>query len=245
MFLDWELDAFDAPVGRRVAAGAATPPARGAAMTGTYCQLRPLTGADAAQLWPELGADEATWRYLPAGPWDSYAQFDSWIAAMAASGDPLFYAIIDHGGAVGLVAYLRMQVPARSIEVGWVTYSPRMRRSRVATETMYLMMRQAFELGFRRYEWKCNALNAPSIAAAHRLGFSFEGVFRDALVVKGRNRDTAWFSVRAEDWPALRPAFQAWLDPGNFDSDGRQRRRLSELTAPVVGDRWPNLTVRL
>jgi RimJ/RimL family protein N-acetyltransferase len=120
------------------------------------------------------------------------------------------------------------------IEVGGINYSPLLQRKPAATEAMYLMMRRAFELGYRRYEWKCDSLNAPSRAAAQRLGFSYEGVFRQAWVYKGRNRDTAWFSIIDGEWPALREAFERWLAPANFDANGRQRTGLSSLTAPLL-----------
>ena len=123
----------------------------------------------------------------------------------------------------------------RSIEVGHVNYSPLLQRTPAATEAMFLMMQRAFALGYRRYEWKCDALNAPSRATALRLGFSFEGVFRQATVYKGRNRDTAWFSIIDHEWPALEPAFQRWLAPANFDAHGAQRVRLSDLTAAALG----------
>jgi RimJ/RimL family protein N-acetyltransferase len=130
-----------------------------------------------------------------------------------------------------LGSYLRIEPAQGSVEVGHLQFSPLMQRTPVATEAMYLMMKHAFELGYRRYEWKCDSLNAGSRRAAARLGFTFEGIFRQAIVYKGRNRDTAWFSVLDSEWPALDAAFQAWLDPGNFDTDGRQRRSLAALRA--------------
>ena len=131
------------------------------------------------------------------------------------------------GRAVGVASYLRIDPAAGAIEVGHINFSPRLQRTRAATESMYLMMKRVFdELGYRRYEWKCDSLNAPSRAAALRLGFQFEGVFRQALVYKGRNRDTAWFSILDREWPALAAAFERWLDPANFDEAGRQRERL-------------------
>jgi RimJ/RimL family protein N-acetyltransferase len=150
--------------------------------------------------------------------------------------DPLFFAIVDAASAraVGLASYLRIDPFAGSIEVGHLRFSSLLQRRPAATEAMYLMMRNAFALGYRRYEWKCDALNAPSRAAALRLGLSFEGIFRRAVVVKGRNRDTAWFAATDGDWPALARAFERWLDPANFDAAGRQRVRLGELTAPLL-----------
>jgi RimJ/RimL family protein N-acetyltransferase len=136
--------------------------------------------------------------------------------------------------AVGVASYLRIDRPVGSIEVGHLRFSSLLQQTPAATEAMYLMMRHAFALGYRRYEWKCDALNAPSRAAAARLGLSFEGVFRQAVVYKGRNRDTAWFAATDRDWAALAPAFERWLDPANFDAQGRQRLRLSDLTASLL-----------
>jgi RimJ/RimL family protein N-acetyltransferase len=153
--------------------------------------------------------------------------------------DPLFHAVIDSATqkAVGVASYLRIDPASGSIEVGHIAYAPGLQRTPAATEAMVLMMQRAFELGYRRYEWKCDALNAPSRAAAQRLGLSFEGVFRQASLYKGRNRDTAWYAAIDQDWPALQAAFLRWLDPTNFDANGRQRTRLSDLTAPVVRQR--------
>jgi RimJ/RimL family protein N-acetyltransferase len=147
-----------------------------------------------------------------------------------------FLAIVDRaaGRALGVAAYMRIAAASGAIEVGHVHFSPLLQRARGATEAMYLMMQRAFALGYRRYEWKCDALNAPSRAAALRLGFSYEGIFRQATVYKGRNRDTAWFATIDADWPALAPAFEAWLNPANFDEAGRQRSRLSDLTRPLL-----------
>ncbi len=146
---------------------------------------------------------------------------------------PLFHAIHDESGApAGVAAFLRIDPVNGVIEVGHINFAPRLKRTRVATEAMYLMMRRVFEeLGYRRYEWKCDSLNAPSRAAATRFGFTFEGIFRQAIVYKGRNRDTAWFSIIDREWPAVKAAFEAWLDPSNFDEAGRQRAPLT--THPV------------
>jgi len=150
--------------------------------------------------------------------------------------DPLFFAVVDaaNGAAVGVASYLRIEPLFGSIEVGHLRFSARLQRRPAATEAMYLMMRRAFDLGYRRYEWKCDALNGPSRAAAQRLGLSFEGIFRQALVYKGRSRDTAWFATIDREWPALSEALTRWLDPLNFHPDGRQRVSLSELTKPLL-----------
>lgn len=251
MRIEYELDELGSPVGRSVVTTtSARLPDRDQHLEGDVCRLEPLDAdRHAADLWDAFADDTAghTWTYLGIGPFEGFDDFRAHLAQSADGFDPFFYAIIDKatGKATGYASYLRIDPGARSIEVGWITYSPRMQRSRLATDAMFVMMRNAFETGYRRYEWKCNALNAPSIAAAHRLGFSFEGLFRQALVVKGRNRDTAWFSVIDEDWPHLQAAFEEWLSPGNFDGAGVQQARLSALTSPYVRSRWPELSVDL
>lgn len=177
------------------------------------------------------------WTYLPYGPFESEAGYQSWLQGMATRKDPFFYTILDAatGRPLGLASYLRIDPANGCIEVGHLHFSPLLQRSPAATEAMFLMMQQAFALGYRRYEWKCDSLNAPSRAAALRLGFTFEGLFRQAVVVKGRNRDTAWFSITDQEWPALRQVFQHWLAPANFDAQGLQRERLSDLTAQAKG----------
>ena len=169
--------------------------------------------------------------YLLHGPFDTLDKYYEWTEQICCSSDPLFYAIIDRATnkALGIASYLRIDPKIGSIEVGHISYSPLLQRTPIATEAMFLMMKHAFTLGYRRYEWKCDALNAPSRSAAQRLGFSFEGIFRQATIVKGCNRDTAWFSVIDEEWPTLRDVYQRWLDPSNFDEAGKQRLRLSEI----------------
>jgi RimJ/RimL family protein N-acetyltransferase len=160
------------------------------------------------------------------------------MEATCSGDDPLFFTIIDATGQpAGVASYLRIAPASGSIEVGGIHFSPGLKRTPAATEAMYLMMERAFALGYRRYEWKCDALNAASRAAAQRLGLSFEGVFRQATVYKGRNRDTAWYAAIDSEWPALREAFLTWLAPGNFGGDGRQRIRLTELTGPLLKHR--------
>jgi RimJ/RimL family protein N-acetyltransferase len=184
---------------------------------------------------------------MPHGPFDAERDMAAWITGMEHSIDPLFYAIIDlaTNRAIGVAAYLRIDTLNRTVEVGWLTFSSLLRRSTLATEAMHLMARHAFDLGFRRYEWKCNALNAPSIAAAERLGFSFEGVFRNAVIVKGHNRDTAWFAMTDSDWSAIRTAQEEWLRADNFDDTGLQRTSLRDATLPLLHSHWPTLTVSI
>jgi RimJ/RimL family protein N-acetyltransferase len=206
-------------------------------MAGRYCRVEPLdVDRHAAALHEnnQRAADGRAWTYLGYGPFDTLDGYREWLTERARSDDPLFYAIADvtTGEALGLASYLRIDQANGAIEVGHLNFSPRLQRTRAATEAMFLMMRRAFdELGYRRYEWKCDSLNEPSRQAALRLGFSFEGIFRQAIVYKGRSRDTAWFSIVDGEWPALRAAYEHWLDPANFDDAGRQRRRLPDLIA--------------
>jgi RimJ/RimL family protein N-acetyltransferase len=211
-------------------------------MEGRFCRLEPLDPDRHAPALFEADAADAdgrSWTYLACGPFSDFPSYRAWLGANCLGDDPLFFAVIDtaDGQPAGLVSYLRIAPAAGSIEVGHIHYSPRLQRSPAATEAMYLMMKKAFESGYRRYEWKCDALNAASRAAAQRLGLSFEGVFRQATVYKGRNRDTAWYAAIDAEWPALREAFLAWLDPNNFDGTGHQRVRLSDLTRPILNRR--------
>jgi len=202
-------------------------------MGGQYCRLEPMHERFAHELYTAASHDPdgRTWTYLPYGPFASEDDLRSWLTRECRSDDPLFFVIVDAstGRAVGQASYLNIKPGQGSIEVGHVYFSPLMQRTRVATEAMYLMMRRAFETGYRRYEWKCDALNAPSRAAAERFGFSYEGIFRQATVTKGRNRDTAWYAAIDRDWPLLSAAFEAWLAPENFDASGQQRRRLESF----------------
>jgi len=177
------------------------------------------------------GADEL-WQFLPYGPFDTEKAFTEWVAECAASKDPLFYAIVDRTSnvALGQGSLMRMAPQHGVIEVGHLLFTPRLQRTRQATEAIYLWARYAFDdLGNRRLEWKCNALNLPSRRAAERFGFTFEGQFRRHMVVKGRNRDTAWYSITDDEWPTRRAAFEAWLATDNFDASGRQRRSLADI----------------
>jgi RimJ/RimL family protein N-acetyltransferase len=215
------------------------PPPPREPIAGRFCRVEPLDAArHAGDLFAAnaLDAENRMWTYLAYGPFATAAEYYEWAAARQQSADPLFHAIVDQasGQAVGVASYLRIEPAAGSIEVGHIAFSPRLQRTPAATEAMYLMMRRAFELGYRRYEWKCDALNAPSRAAAQRLGLSFEGVFRQAIVYKRRNRDTAWYAAIDREWPALQAAFERWLVPSNFDEQGRQRERLADLTGPIL-----------
>lgn len=224
-----------------------TPPAHPSRepMEGRLCRLEPLDADLHAEPLFKANAEDAdgrSWTYLPYGPFDSLEEYAAWMASVSRNADPLFFAICrrSDGKPVGVASYLRIAPASGSIEVGHIHYSEQLKRSPMATEAMFLMMQHAFELGYRRYEWKCDALNAASRAAARRLGFSFEGVFRQATVYKGRNRDTAWYAVIDADWPALCQTLTRWLGPANFDEDGRQRIGLSELTAPLLKGSGPS-----
>jgi RimJ/RimL family protein N-acetyltransferase len=233
----------DARLGVPVPGWTPPPPPQRAPMTGRYVGLAPLAPAHAGALHEANSASDAIWDYLPYGPFPGPAAYRDWVAAMAGQDDPLFFAIrnLETGRWCGVASYLRIAPEVGSIEVGHINFAPELQHSRAATEAMHLMMAHAFGLGYRRYEWKCNALNLGSRRAAQRLGFSYEGVFRQAAVVKGRNRDTAWFAVIDAEWPRLNGAFEAWLDPSNFDDRGAQKVRLSHLTAPILVARDPAL----
>lgn len=215
------------------------PPPR-AAMAGRACTVRPLDAKlDARALFDSyrLDATGANWTYLAHGPYSRFEDFNAWAETAAAGEDPLFHAVLDNSGrAIGVASYLRIDPPVGVIEVGHINFSPALQQSVASTEAMYLMMRRVFdELGYRRYEWKCDALNAPSRRAAERLGFVFEGVFRQATIYKGRNRDTAWYSILDREWPMARAGFERWLDPSNFNAQGRQRMSLAACRASGAG----------
>jgi RimJ/RimL family protein N-acetyltransferase len=208
----------------------------GEGLTGRYARLEALDAdRHAALLFKAFDGHDAVWTYMPDGPFASAAQFHRWMREATARNDILFYAIVDQvtGEYGGFASYLRMKPASGSIEVGYIAMAPQLQRTRAATEAIYLMMKWAFEAGYRRFEWKCDALNAASRRAAQRFGLSYEGVFRQATVVKGRNRDTAWFAAIDAEWPALKEAFEVWLSPANFDAHGQQRERLSDLTSLV------------
>lgn len=234
-----EKNEYDQTVGPSLATWQAPPAPPPRQLDGRRVLLAPLCSTTHAEdLYAANSRDSGTqaWTYLPYGPFPSLPDYAAFLSQSAASDSEVFYAIVDKstGKAVGVAAYLSVVPTSGSVEVGHLKFSAPLQRRPQATEAMYLMMRQAFELGYRRYEWKCDALNAPSRAAAERLGFQFEGVFRQHRVVKGRNRDTAWFSVLHSEWPALQLAFESWLAPDNFDSKGQQRRSLqSYRLAPI------------
>lgn len=206
-------------------------------MAGRYCRLEPLDAdrhGEALYAAFSQAADDSDWTYMATGPFADQASYLAYVRHVQTGDDPQHFAVVDmsSGRAIGTIAAMRIDPANGVIEVGSVTYSDLLKRTPAATEAQYLLMRRAFDqLGYRRYEWKCDSLNAPSRAAAERLGFQFEGVFRQAIVYKGRNRDTAWFSIIDSEWPGIRRGFEQWLAPENFDEQGRQRRRLPDMIA--------------
>ena len=227
----------DRPVGAPVPGWTPPPAPPRIALEGRYVLVEPIDpGRHAADLFEANAVSDEIWDYLPYGPFDTVDAYRAWLARDCMGDDPLYHAIIDlaDGKAKGVASYLRITPASGSIEVGHINYSKPLQRTRAGTEAMHLMMKNAFGLGYRRYEWKCDALNAPSRRLARRLGLSYEGIFRQATVVKGRNRDTAWFAAIDKEWPALDAAFSEWLDPANFDADGRQKTSLSALTKPIL-----------
>jgi len=206
-------------------------------LIGHTCRIEPVdVERHADDLFTAYNAapDDRDWTYLPSERPTNKAAFADYLASMAASSDPLHYAVVDSdvGKAVGTAAYMRINPENGVIEIGFIRWSPLMQRRVIGTAAVYLMMRQVFdELGYRRYEWKCDSLNERSRTAAIRYGFKFEGIFRNATIVKNRSRDTAWFSITGDEWPSVKAAFEEWLSPLNFDDKGRQRSTLADLRA--------------
>ncbi len=207
---------------------------------GRLCRLEPLDSdchANALYAAFSKDSDNHNWTYLPYGPFDNFESFESWLRDVKRGDDLFFHAVIDlrTEEAVGIASYLRINPDDGVIEVGHIHFSPLLQRTTLATEAMFLMMSRVFdELGYRRYEWKCDALNEPSRKAALRLGFSFEGIFRQATMYKGRNRDTAWYAIIDKDWPNIRRAYDSWLDLDNFDAEGHQKKPLSDFIKKLV-----------
>lgn len=223
--------------------GPASAPSR-ITLKGDAVTLRPLQTEHAAALYRTIGGHDnhRTWTYIADGPFDSIEAFESSIASKAQSPDPLFFTAFDNrqDSAIGHAALMRIDTKSRSIEVGNIVYSPSVQRSTITTETIYLFAKHVFnDLGYRRFEWKCDNLNLPSKRAAVRFGFCFEGIFRKHIVYKNRSRDTAWFSIVDSDWPVVQKAFEAWLDESNFDANGCQKRRLEDLRESLPSSKGP------
>lgn len=236
----------DQQAGQEIGAIVAGPPARRperVRLEGRHIHVVPFEvdqHADALYAASHGPGRAQLWTYLFPEPYPDLDAFRTAYTQAAALQDPLLFALVsaDTGTVLGHATYMRIEPVHRVIEVGNILYTPALQRTPAATEAMYLMARHVFEdLGYRRYEWKCNALNAPSQAAARRFGFTFEGVFRQHMIVKGRNRDTAWFSLLDSEWPLAKRAFEAWLAPDNFDAEGRQKERLDSLRARLGGER--------
>ncbi len=214
-------------------------------LTGQYAQLE-LLSADkhAGEIHRFNSVDDSIWDYMAVGPFASAAGYHRWVRKVENKPDPVFYAIknLETGHFEGVASYMRIKPTAGVIEVGSICYSPALQKTRAATEAMFLMMQWAFEAGYRRYEWKCDARNTGSRRAAQRFGFSYEGIFRQHMVIKNRNRDTAWFAAIDSEWPALKSAYHTWLLPQNFDVNGQQIESLADLTRLVQLSKDPDLS---
>jgi RimJ/RimL family protein N-acetyltransferase len=233
------LNEHGQPIGPALSDWTAPPHPPATILQGRYCRLEPIDpDRHAPDLFTagQLDREGRNWTYLSDGPFETFAEYRAWMDRTCLGSDPQFYAIVDQasGKAAGLGGYLRITPAHGVIEIGHLNFSPLLQGTRLATEAIYLWIAHAFELGYRRCEWKCDSLNAPSRKAALRFGFRFEGIFEQAVIYKGRSRDTAWFAITDKCWPALRDAFQQFLAPENFDADGRQRLRLSDLTAAIM-----------
>jgi RimJ/RimL family protein N-acetyltransferase len=216
------------PVGDAVDATPAPMPGA-VTLKGRYGTVERLDAAKhSASLWAAMGGHDHIWTYIPAAPSVDQVAFRDYIKSCAGNTERIFYAITDAGDrALGFLSLMEIRPAMRVIEVGNIVYSPSLQRTPLGTEAQYLIARYAIEtLGYRRYEWKCDSLNAPSKRAAERYGFTYEGTFRQHMIVKGRNRDTAWFSILGSEWPTRKVAFERWLAPENFDSNGRQKTKL-------------------
>ncbi|HRD77351.1 MAG TPA: GNAT family protein [Hyphomicrobiaceae bacterium] len=230
------------PIGPRVTPGGPARRPERVVLDGRYCRLEPLEAdrhADELFLASTPPDAVARFQYLPVAAPATRADFDAWVASSATAVDRLYFAVVDKrsGAVAGRQSLMRIDPANRSIEIGDIYWGPAIARSPVTTEANFLFARYAFDtLGYWRYEWKCNALNGPSRQSAERFGFTYEGLFRRSTIVRGRTRDTTWFAMIAEEWPALRTAYETWLAPENFDGHGGQRQRLSDLTRAALAE---------
>lgn len=229
------MDAGSSSLGRFVAGFILPPHPNAPVLQGKFARLERFDPTHAAGLFDAYIGHDTLWDYMPYGPFHAASAYHRWAKETALGDDPLFYAIRDvaTGHLGGVASYLNIVSAHCSIEIGHICLAPSLAGTRAASDALAQMVAYAFDLGYRRVEWKCNALNIPSRRAAQRLGFSFEGVFRNHLIIKGRNRDTAWFAITDAEWPPLREAYSAWFSPRNFDAEGRQIERLSDLTRLV------------
>jgi len=228
---------FSLPIGKALADWQPRPAPQPVVLSGRYCRVEPLQVSHAEALFSAFNEaeDARDWLYMSAGPFADAPAYLDYVQSIAGKNDPLHFAVIDLNSQrpLGTLALMRQAPEHGVVEVGFVTFSPALQRSPLATEAQFLLMRYVFdELGYRRYEWKCDSLNQRSIHAAKRLGFAYEGTFRQAMIYKDRNRDTAWFAIIDSDWPPIKAAFKQWLNPQNFDQNGQQIRRLQDLCVP-------------
>lgn len=239
---------FQQPVGNTLPDWQPCPRPERIVLKGTYCRLEPLTHDHADSLWAawSTAKDDRGWTYLGVGPFAEKQQFTDFINTIARSNDPLHYAVVDNksGKALGTLSLMRIDPANGVVEVGFVMYSPLLQRTVQATEAHYLLMKYAFELGYRRYEWKCDSLNGPSRHAAIRLGFRYEGLFRQAVVYKQRTRDTAWFSILDSEWPLIQQTFERWLSVENMP-DGMQKQGLSQIRDSLMNQHSPAAKITL
>ncbi|MDG0800886.1 GNAT family N-acetyltransferase [Pectobacterium polaris] len=233
--MNHHINEYAQPIGAPLPAWSERPLPTGVVLHGRFCSLEPLNAElHASDLYDAYASakDGRDWTYLPVGPFHEKNAYRRYAEAASNSIDPKHYSVIDTrlGKAVGTLSLMRADAKNGAVEVGWVTFSPLLKQKPASTEAQFLLMQYVFEeLGYRRYEWKCDSLNEPSRKAAQRLGFSFEGIFRQASVYKQRSRDTAWFAITDREWPQRKQAFLAWLSPENFDSNGRQIKPLSTI----------------
>jgi RimJ/RimL family protein N-acetyltransferase len=227
---------FGQPIGPPLDGWTAPPFPPRQVLEGSHAMLEPLDRLHIDGLWSALSiAPDSLWTYMTAGPFTSRAVLADWVDSLIGDHALVPFAVIVDGAPLGLLTYLRIDPPAGCVEIGSIVYSPALQRTTAATETIHLMIANAIDLGYRRVEWKCDDLNAPSRAAAVRHGFTYEGTFRQATHYKGRNRDTAWFAITDAEWPKIDRAFRAWLSPENFTAGGAQQRTLRELRSSPPG----------
>lgn len=226
------VNALGQPIGFPLEEFTAPPRPNFSGLTGNFVRIEQIDGAHIPSLHAAFSKDIRghNWTYMPYGPFEDSDALDKWAKATCFGEDPKFYTIFIEGNPAGLASFLRIEPKVGCIEIGHIHLSPLLQRTRVGTEALLLMIEWVFNAGYRRLEWKCDALNAPSRHAAKRLGFSFEGIFRQATIYKSRNRDTAWYSITDKEWPRLQMAYQAWKQSSNFDSIGRELKKLSDLT---------------
>ncbi|MFI5342888.1 MAG: GNAT family N-acetyltransferase [Chlamydiales bacterium] len=228
-----QINSLGQPIGETVQDFQIPPLPNFTRLIGDTVSIESISHAHLSTLYEAFSQDLSgkNWTYMPYGPFAAEAEFSRWTESTCFGEDPKFYTILGSKGPAGLASYLRIEPKVGCIEIGHIHLSPLLQRTRSGTEALLLMIKWAFDSGYRRLEWKCDSLNAPSRHAAQRLGLSYEGIFRQATIYKSRNRDTAWYAATSQDWPALKEAYRIWLDPRNFNEQGCEIKKLSELTA--------------